>query len=91
MCIFIFEGIATSFTPSFGLSMAAESSASNVVGKFRSFYSTIEEVKTAFTTYDVNRDGNISREELENGMVQSGESYPKTFGHPLLSMVRAVR
>ena len=43
------------------------------MGKFRSFYSTIEDVKAAFTQYDVNRDGNISREELENGMVQSGQ------------------
>lgn len=45
----------------------------SVVGKFRSFYSTIEQVKAAFTQYDVNRDGNISRQELEDGMVQSGQ------------------
>jgi calmodulin len=46
---------------------------SGVVGKFRSFYSTIEQVKQAFVQYDLNRDGNISRQELEDGMVQSGQ------------------
>eukprot|EP00092_Neocalanus_flemingeri_P019933 GFUD01021591.1.p1 GENE.GFUD01021591.1~~GFUD01021591.1.p1 ORF type:complete len:639 (-),score=213.67 GFUD01021591.1:258-2174(-) len=48
-------------------------SKSGVVGKFRSFYSTIEQVKAAFLQYDINRDGNISRQELEDGMVQSGQ------------------
>jgi calmodulin len=46
---------------------------SSVVGKFRSFYSTIEEVKAAFVQYDVNKDGNISMKELEDGMVQTGQ------------------
>jgi len=44
-----------------------------VVGKFRSFYSTIEQVKAAFLQYDINKDGNISKQELEDGMVQSGQ------------------
>ena len=30
-------------------------------------------MKAAFVQYDVNRDGNISRQELEDGMVQSGQ------------------
>ena len=30
-------------------------------------------MKAAFSQYDVNRDGNISRQELEDGMVQSGQ------------------
>jgi Ca2+-binding EF-hand superfamily protein len=30
-------------------------------------------VKQAFLQYDINRDGNISRKELEDGMVQSGQ------------------
>jgi hypothetical protein len=46
---------------------------SGVVGKFRSFYSTIEQVKQAFLQYDINRDGNISRKELEDGMSGSGQ------------------
>jgi Ca2+-binding EF-hand superfamily protein len=48
-------------------------SKSGVVGKFRSHYSTIEQVKTAFLQYDINRDGKISKQELEDGMVQSGQ------------------
>jgi len=48
-------------------------SSKGVVGKFRSLYSTIEQVKAAFSKYDANRDGNISLQELEDGMVQSGE------------------
>jgi Ca2+-binding EF-hand superfamily protein len=67
------DRILTNFTPAFGLTMSSESSASNVVGKFRSLYTSIIEVKDVFSTYDINRDGNISREELENGMVQSGQ------------------
>merc|ERR1712013_545010 len=54
-------------------STAKMDSKSGVVGKFRSFYSTIEQVKAAFLQYDINRDGNISRQELEDGMVQSGQ------------------
>jgi Ca2+-binding EF-hand superfamily protein len=55
------------------LQTATMDSKSGVVGKFRSFYSTIEQVKAAFLQYDINRDGNISRQELEDGMVQSGQ------------------
>ena len=31
------------------------------------------QVKTAFLQYDINRDGKISKQELEDGMVQSGQ------------------
>jgi Ca2+-binding EF-hand superfamily protein len=30
-------------------------------------------VKAAFSQYDVNKDGNISMKELEDGMVQTGQ------------------
>ena len=31
------------------------------------------QVKSAFSQYDINRDGRISKQELEDGMVQSGQ------------------
>merc|ERR1719500_1745181 len=66
------ELVGTSYQqPSGSLGMSMDNS--GVVGKFRSFYSTIEQVKQAFLQYDINRDGNISRKELEDGMSGSGQ------------------
>merc|ERR1711899_207821 len=42
--------------------------ASAVVAKFRQSHRTIDQVRAAFTQYDTNRDGNISRQELAAGM-----------------------
>merc|ERR1719295_2376038 len=42
--------------------------ASAVVAKFRQSHRTIDQVRAAFTKYDTNRDGNISRQELAAGM-----------------------
>jgi len=44
----------------------------SVVGKFRGMYKTIEEVRTAFSAFDADGDGNISRNELEAGMTRGG-------------------
>lgn len=67
------ERINLEFTQTSSSQTSKMDSKSGVVGKFRSFYSTIEQVKAAFLQYDINRDGNISRQELEDGMVQSGQ------------------
>jgi len=37
-----------------------------------SFLNSLQ-VKSAFSQYDINRDGKISKQELEDGMVQSGQ------------------
>merc|ERR1719481_2335601 len=44
-----------------------------VVAKFRNLYKTIDQVRSAFIQYDVDGDRNISRAELEQGMVRSGQ------------------
>merc|ERR1719458_680645 len=58
--------------PSAAKSAAAPKSgggnASAVVAKFRQSHRTIDQVRAAFTKYDTNRDGNISRQELASGM-----------------------
>jgi len=44
-----------------------------IVAKFRNLYKTIDQVRSAFIQYDVDGDRNISRAELEQGMVRSGQ------------------
>merc|ERR1719474_2401798 len=44
-----------------------------VVAIFRNLYKTIDQVRSAFIQYDVDGDRNISRAELEQGMVRSGQ------------------
>ena len=39
---------------------------------FSSYLNSLQ-VKSAFSQYDINRDGKISKQELEDGMVQSGQ------------------
>merc|ERR1719309_307490 len=46
---------------------------SATVAKFRGLYKTIDQVRTAFDQYDVDKDGSISMQELEQGMVKSGQ------------------
>eukprot|EP00091_Calanus_sinicus_P004355 TRINITY_DN14620_c0_g1_i1.p1 TRINITY_DN14620_c0_g1~~TRINITY_DN14620_c0_g1_i1.p1 ORF type:complete len:351 (+),score=118.98 TRINITY_DN14620_c0_g1_i1:185-1237(+) len=51
----------------------AGGSTSAIVAKFRGLYKTIDQVRSAFNQYDVDRDGSISKQELEQGMVKSGQ------------------
>merc|ERR1719410_3100056 len=44
-----------------------------IVAKFRGLYKTIDQVRDAFKQYDVDGDRTISRAELEQGMVKSGQ------------------
>merc|ERR1719309_1777953 len=46
---------------------------SATVAKFRGLYKTIDQVRTAFDQYDVDKDGSISMQELQQGMVKSGQ------------------
>jgi calmodulin len=50
---------------------------SSVIEKFRSLYKNIDDVRRAFNMYDANKDGAISREELQAGMCKSGQFTPK--------------
>merc|ERR1712128_32475 len=52
---------------------AAGGSTTTIVAKFRGLYKTIDQVRSAFNQYDVDRDGSISKQELEQGMVKSGQ------------------
>merc|ERR1719336_898739 len=50
-------------------------SASDIVEKFRSKYTTMNDVKAAFKRFDRNGDGALSKEELSAAMKSSGDSY----------------
>eukprot|EP00092_Neocalanus_flemingeri_P000651 GFUD01000693.1.p1 GENE.GFUD01000693.1~~GFUD01000693.1.p1 ORF type:complete len:3364 (-),score=1087.83 GFUD01000693.1:1093-10800(-) len=56
-----------------GASAPAAGNASAIIAKFRGLYKTIDQVRSAFNQYDVDRDGSISKQELEQGMVKSGQ------------------
>ena len=51
----------------------AGGNASAIVTKFRGLYKTIDQVRSAFNQYDVDKDGSISKQKLEQGMVKSGQ------------------
>ena len=51
----------------------ASENASVIVTKFRGLYKTIDQVRSAFNQYDVDKDGSISKQKLEQGMVKSGQ------------------
>merc|ERR1719309_1788508 len=60
-------GVGGCSAPNTGVNMSA------TVAKFRGLYKTIDQVRTAFDQYDVDKDGSISMQELEQGMVKSGQ------------------
>merc|ERR1719391_1341482 len=46
----------------------AGGNANALIAKFRGMYRTVDDVRSAFNKYDANKDGNISRGELQAGM-----------------------
>merc|ERR1719495_75474 len=50
-------------------------STAQIVKKFRDSYKTINEVKAAFRKYDKNRDGGLSKGELNRMMMSTGHSF----------------
>merc|ERR1719309_266136 len=60
-------GVGGCSAPNTGVNMSA------TVAKFRGLYKTIDQVRTAFDQYDVDKDGSISMQELQQGMVKSGQ------------------
>merc|ERR1719410_2333520 len=61
-------------------------SASDIVEKFRSKYTTMNDVKAAFKRFDRNGDGALSKEELTAAMKSSGESYSEVEINAIFSL-----
>merc|ERR1719295_969653 len=61
-------------------------SASDIVEKFRSKYTTLNDVKAAFKRFDRNGDGALSKEELSAAMKSSGDSYSEVEVNAIFSL-----
>ena len=60
--------------------------ASDIVEKFRSKYTTLNDVKAAFKRFDRNGDGALSKEELSAAMKSSGDSYSEVEVNAIFSL-----